>query len=114
MSDKCILATCADDRTVRINVNDGTKFTLVKVLKDVFIDGWYTLTYLAINPVKNLILCSTQNGFLIIWDSSTMECILSRRMHTGSIEGLTWDSTFETFATIGSDCVVDVFQLHNL
>lgn len=104
----CILATCADDRTVRIN--DGNTFYLLHILKTQHIHGWYTLTYLAINPVKNWILCSTQNGYIIIWDSVSSLSLCCEKVHCGSIEGLEWNKSFETFASVGSDCAVNLFS----
>lgn len=107
----CMLATCADDRTVHIY--DGKAFKLLKVLRTDDIHGWYTLTYLAINPSTDWLLCSTQNGFLILWDMITMEGIFCKKLHCGSIEGLEWNESLESFASIGSDCIVNIFSVKN-
>ena len=104
-----ILATCADDRTVR--VRDGQTFELIHVLSVPDIRGWYTLTYLALDPIRQQCLCSTQNGFIVLWDVLTGKKLAWRKMHSGSIEGLVWDKEFQHFATVSSDCVVNVFAV---
>ena len=109
---QCIIATCADDRTVR--VTNGSTFELIKVLDTKEIYGWYTLTYMSINPKQNWILCSTQNGYLILWDIASGKCLLHKRMHCGSIEGLSWNDDFRWFATVGSDCVVNMLSVSNV
>ena len=104
-----ILATCADDRTVR--VRDGRTFDMIHVLSIPEIRGWYTLTYLSLDPIMHFCLCSTQNGFIVLWDILTGSKLAWWKMHCGSVEGLVWDKDFHKFATVGSDCVVNVFTV---
>lgn len=104
-----IIATCADDRTVQ--VIDGCSFEVLRILHAGDIPGWYTLTYLCLNPVKQWCLCSTQNGHLILWDCNTGEQLICHKMHGGSIEGLVWNRDFTICATCSSDCVVSTFQV---
>lgn len=104
-----ILATCADDRTVR--VRDGQTFEMVHVLSIPEIRGWYTLTYLSLDPVRNHCLCSTQNGFIVLWDVLKGDRLACWKMHSGSVEGLVWDKEFRQFATVSSDCVVNLFTV---
>eukprot|EP00794_Sanderia_malayensis_P000281 gene281-906_t len=108
----CIIVTCADDRTIRIN--NGNDYTLIRVIQTRdMIYGWYTLTYLCINTFRNWILCSSQNGFIIIWDLVTSDFLVCERLHCGSIEGLALNSSMTSFATIGSDCVANIFKLEH-
>lgn len=107
--DNNVLATCADDRTVRIY--NGTSFKVLHVVKLDKLSGWFTLTYLSLNPTSQQCLCSTQNGYLALWDCTTGELITCRKMHCGSIEGLAWSDDFKEFGTVSSDCVVNVFEV---
>ena len=105
----CILASCADDRTVRIH--NGRTYELLNILQTDKIHGWYTLTYLSINTSKDWLLCSTQNGYLILWDLATKHCMFCNKLHCGSIEGLEWNDSFQNFASIGSDCIANIFSI---
>lgn len=107
-----ILATCADDRTVHIR--DGVTFEMKHVLDTKDIPGWYTLTYLGLNPVHHWCLCSTQNGHLVLWDSLSGERLGCRKMNAGSIEGLVWNKDYTLCATVSSDCVVSVFSVNDI
>ena len=107
-----ILATCADDRTV--HVRDGTTFQMKHVLDTQDIHGWYTLTYLSLNPVRQWCLCSTQNGRLVLWDCMSGERLGCRKMHAGSIEGLVWNKDYTLCATVSSDCVVNMFSVNEI
>jgi WD40 repeat protein len=106
---KNLLATCADDRTARLI--DGISFETIHVLKLQDLVGWFTLTYLSLNPHDQQCLCSTQNGHLALWDCSTGELLTCRKMHCGSIEGLAWSQDYSEFGTVSSDCVVNIFQV---
>ena len=112
VSGQLLLATCADDRTVHIR--DGVTFTMKYVLDTKDIHGWYTLTYLCLNPVKNWCLCSTQNGRLVLWDCLSGERLGCRKMHAGSIEGLAWNKDYTLCATVSSDCVVNMFRVNEV
>lgn len=100
-----ILATCADDQTVRIY--DGVTFTLIKMVDTYSIYGWHTLTYMCIQPKRNLLICATQNGYLVVWNLDTFECLTERKIHGGSIEGLALDKNEQFVFTTSSDCVVN-------
>ncbi|XP_020912194.1 uncharacterized protein LOC110249955 [Exaiptasia diaphana] len=104
-----VLATCADDRTVRIY--DGAVFNAIHIVKLDHLLGWFTLTYLSLNPISQQCLCSTQNGHLALWDCITGELVTCRKMHCGSIEGLAWSHDFSEFGTVSSDCIVNVFSV---
>ncbi|XP_031569335.1 uncharacterized protein LOC116303865 [Actinia tenebrosa] len=106
---KNILATCGDDRTVQIM--DGISFDIIHTLKLHNIEGWFTLTYLSLNPHDQKCLCSTQNGHLALWDCSTGNLLACHKMHCGSIEGLAWSQDFSEFGTVSSDCVVNIFHI---
>ncbi|XP_001625976.2 uncharacterized protein LOC5505112 [Nematostella vectensis] len=105
-----ILATCADDRTVR--VIDSDTFTLLHALKLKDVPGWYTLTYLSLYPIGQQIVCSTQNGRLALWDCSNGKLLECRKVHCGSIEGLVYSKDYKLCVTVGSDCVVNLFSIH--
>ena len=104
-----ILATCADDQTIRIY--DGESFELIKVLNTHDIYGWHTLTYMEIDNSRDALYVTTQNGYLVSWDIQTYERTFCRKMHAGSIEGIALSSDKESLLTIGSDCVLTRFDL---
>lgn len=104
-----ILATCADDQTIRIY--DGESFELIKVLNTHDIYGWHTLTYMEIDNSRDALYVTTQNGYLVSWDLQTYERTFCRKMHAGSIEGIALSSDKESLLTIGSDCVLTRFDL---
>jgi WD40 repeat protein len=109
--------TCADDRTVRIYNTQSNEYNCIRVLhtpKSLF--GWFTLTYLQVDEDKKLIICVTQNGYLVIWrddenDESQIP-ILCKKIHFGSLEGLVYDKQARRVITIGSDCTVTSLRLH--
>ena len=107
-----LLATCADDRTVHLR--DGVNFEMKHVFGTKDIPGWYTLTYLSLNPTKHWCLCSTQNGRLVLWDCLSGERLACRKMHAGSIEGLVWNNDYSLCATVSSDCVVNTFSVDEI
>ncbi len=96
--------TCADDRTVRIYDKEYNCTRILYTPKSLF--GWFTLTYLKVDEDKNLIICTTQNGYLVIWHNEMEHPILCKKIHFGSLEGLTYDKHTRRLATIGSDCTV--------
>jgi WD40 repeat protein len=105
--------TCADDRTVRVYNTQSNDYTCLHVLhapKSLF--GWFTLTYLKVDEDKNLIICTTQNGYLVIWRDENEIPILCKKIHFGSLEGLTYDKQTHRVVTIGSDCTVTSLRLH--
>ncbi|CAF0811578.1 unnamed protein product [Rotaria sordida] len=109
--------TCADDRTVRIYNTELNTYNCLYVLhtpKSLF--GWFTLTYLKVDEDQKLIICTTQNGYLVIWrydENVENEIpILCKKIHFGSLEGLTYDKETRRIVTIGSDCTVTSLRLH--
>ncbi|CAF0792995.1 unnamed protein product [Didymodactylos carnosus] len=122
------ILTCADDRTVRIynglETDDEHHYCFIQMIKapeNVF--GWFTLTYIQIDSEKNLILCVTQNGYLIIWKllfenedyenaASKVHLCFSSKIHFGSLEGLCYDKSEQRLATIGSDCTITILKLN--
>lgn len=107
---KTILATCADDQTVR--VYHGKSFELLNVLNTHDIYGWHTLTYMSIDDKRNRLFVSTQHGYLVGWDLKNFEQVYCRKLHAGSIEGLTLSPDHDSLLTIGSDCVVNRVALN--
>lgn len=107
--------TCADDRTVRIYNSHSNEYNCLYVLytpKSLF--GWFTLTYLQVDEDKNLIICVTQNGYLVIWrdNENNQIPILCKKIHFGSLEGLVYDKQMQRVVTIGSDCAVTSLRLN--
>lgn len=109
--------TCADDRTVRIYEENHSIFSCIRVLrtpKSLF--GWFTLTYLQVDEEERLIICTTQNGYLVVWrDDLSMKNdlpILCKKIHFGSLEGLAYDAALKRVAIISSDCSVTCLRLH--
>ena len=109
--------TCADDRTVRIYNSQFNDYHCLYVLhtpKSLF--GWFTLTYLKVDEDKKLIICTTQNGYLVIWrDNENINNVLPtlcKKIHFGSLEGLTYDKETHHLVTIGSDCTITLLRLN--
>jgi len=106
--------TCADDRTVRIYSNQYNCLYVLHTPRSVF--GWFTLTYMKVDEIKKLIICTTQNGYLVIWRDEDIHensiPILCKKIHFGSLEGLTYDEQTQRVVAIGSDCTVTLLRLH--
>ncbi|CAF1085807.1 unnamed protein product [Adineta steineri] len=106
--------TCADDRTVRVYNTQSNLYNCLYVLhtpKSLF--GWFTLTYLQVDEEQKLIICTTQNGYLVIWrDEENSLPILCKKIHFGSLEGLSYDKDIHRIVTISSDCTVTSLRLH--
>ena len=104
-----------------IRVIDGTSFNIIHIFSTHDLYGWHTLTYLALHPSEPsvtmssrlLLTCTTQNGYVIVWDVYSSGRVACGRIHCGSIEGLTWNKSTGSLATVGADCVVHLFELHS-
>ena len=108
--------TCADDRTVRIYEKQSDNYSCIHILrtpKSLF--GWFTLTYLQVDEDENLIICSTQNGYLVIWRDELRPSndlpILCKKIHFGSLEGLVYDKVRHRVIVVSSDCSVTSLRL---
>ena len=99
-------------QTVRVTC--GETFELIRILDTKDIYGWHTLTYLAFQQTQDssLLVCTTQNGHIVVWDSLTGQRLARGKIHLGSIEGLAWQNKGSCLATIGADCVVNMFKLN--
>lgn len=127
-----IIATCADDRVSTVLTHDvssewpyfffsfqtvrltcGESFELIRILNTKDIYGWHTLTYLAFQRTGDspLLVCSTQNGHIVVWDGLTGQRLARGKIHLGSIEGLALQSGGNCLATVGADCVVNMFKI---
>ena len=96
---------------------------LIRILSTKDIYGWHTLTYLTLHPEcvpsssstppprRLLLTCTTQHGYVVVWDVWSGKRAMCRCMHCGSIEGLAANSSSGTIATVGADCVVHLFKL---
>eukprot|EP01132_Coremiostelium_polycephalum_P001336 gene1336-1684_t len=88
-----ILATCADDQTVRIwNTDNWQEISVFKTTNDV--GEWHTVTYLTLIQSHDnscYVVCATQNGWIFVWNINSKEKVFSKRVHMGSIEGLKWN-----------------------
>ena len=59
-----------------------------------------------------MLVCTTQNGHVVVWDALTGERLARGKLHLGSIEGLAWQEEGSCLATVGADCVVNLFKLN--
>ena len=98
---------------------DGNTFDVIWVLSTHDLYGWHTLTYLVLHPSTSstsvsrpLLTCTTQHGYVIVWDTHSGDRMACGRIHCGSVEGLTWNNSTGALATVGSDCIVHLFELN--
>jgi len=105
-----IVATCADDKTVRIW--KAHTWELIHTFTTEGVEGWHTVTYLALEKGGNRIVAATQNGYVIVWAIDTKEKLAGGKMHTGSVEGLALSQNL--VATCSSDLTVNVYDLNRL
>lgn len=103
-----------------IQIIDGVTFQVIHILSTKDLYGWHTLTYLTLHHVTPAtescgtlkLTCTTQNGYVVVWDVGKGARMACGQIHLGSVEGLAWNKTTGTLATVGSDCVVHLFQLN--
>eukprot|EP00053_Salpingoeca_punica_P017475 m.168423 g.168423 ORF g.168423 m.168423 type:complete len:892 (+) comp17216_c0_seq1:378-3053(+) len=120
---RSILASCADDCSVRLW--DGDSFAVLLQLNS-SAHGWHTLTYLALTPDCTRLACVTQHGYLLVYklncgDSSNSsdngavgvggEEVMAKRIHRGSVEGLALCPQTLRLATLSSDNTVHLYTL---
>lgn len=86
--------------------------------------NWHTLTYLTIDPSSSLAICSTQNGYLCIWDFAAALAqedhdndesflVFAKKIMTGSVEGLAFDRNHRTIGCCSSDNLVHCFSIES-
>jgi WD40 repeat protein len=107
-----VLITCADDKKVMVwNAPDEeTDWKLHHEFESRDVHGWFTLTYIALEKLGGRIATVTQNGHLLIWCLSSKKLLFQAKTHTGSIEGLSWNSESNLIGTVSSDCTVNVYN----
>ena len=97
---------------------DGSTFDVVHIFSTHDLYGWHTLTYLSfhvggftlgVREQPLLLTCTTQHGYVVVWNIELGVRVACERIHCGSIEGLAWNMTTGTLATVGADCVVHLF-----
>ncbi|CAF0877922.1 unnamed protein product [Adineta ricciae] len=108
--------TCADDRTVRVYNSHANTYNCLYVLHTpTSLFGWFTLTYLQVDEEQKLIICTTQNGYLVVWrDEENARAIFCQKIHFGSLEALKYDKATRRLVTIGSDCTVTSLRLNSV
>ena len=115
-----LFASCSDDQRVRLYTVDLSGedpiFEYFTYLNTHYIEEWHTLTYMALEENGNRLAVVTQNGYLVIWDLKgcksedyQQNVLFSRKIHTGSIEGLKWKNG--KLVTISSDCTASMISL---
>jgi WD40 repeat protein len=107
-----ILVTCADDKRVMIWQTDSWK--LHHEFNTYHIEGWHTLTYIALEKSGKHIVATTQHGYLIAWCVKSKKKLYEAKIHSGSIEGLKWNHNSQLIGTVSSDCTVNVFDASDL
>lgn len=98
----------------KIHITDNkNKWGLYHVFKtDSYGLDWHTITYLALDKRGgSKLACATQNGYIFVWDMITKELLDRKKMHNGSIEGLTWSHGGNNVASVSSDCTVNVYEM---
>ncbi|PRP86721.1 hypothetical protein PROFUN_02870 [Planoprotostelium fungivorum] len=103
-----IIATCADDQTIRIY--ETKDWNLLHVFTTEDIEEWHTLTYLCIEPSGDRLAVASQNGYVCVWSLETKERLFAEKMHAGSIEGLCWERDGH-LRSCSSDCTVNVYRV---
>lgn len=96
-----ILATCSDDRTVRV-YNSQDNFSLYHIFQasDLYI------TYLALERISSCIAATTEDGYIYVFCLKKKENLSRKKLHSGSVEGLRTHPTSSRFATCSSDCTI--------
>ena len=97
-----------------VRLTCGESFELIRILNTKDIYGWHTLTYLAFQRTgdSSLLVCTTQNGHVVVWEGVTGKRLARGKIHLGSIEGLAWQKEGRCLATVGADCVVNMFKIN--
>lgn len=115
-----LLITCADDQKVIVWLlnepqrHAKQKWTLLHLFSSKEAGAnWHTLTYLRVlrSATSNLVVVAAQNGFIFVFDFVEGRLVLAKRVHFGSIEGLTSLGEDLSFATCSSDCSLGLFKL---
>ena len=110
-----VLATCSDDKTVRIYQREAKEFKLQFVLDTYFLTDWHTLTYMALEDQGTRIAAVTENSYLVIWDlvdslkHKRQTVLFAKKIHIGSIESLQWKQN--TLVCAASDCAFTFISL---
>lgn len=106
-----LLAICSDDRRISL-YNPLKEFSKIGEITTLGLDEWHTLTYLSLEDNGTRIACSTQHGYLCIWDLTLFKVpLFAKKVQHGGIEGLKWRGNI--IATCSSDCTIVIFQINN-
>jgi len=107
-----ILATCSDDRTMRIYewIEEKREMQFKMEIVIDFVKEWFTLTYMGLEKGGRRVACAAQNGFLFVYDLKKKEFEFAERVHLGSIEGLKWGEKGK-LVTCAADLTIQVTEI---
>ncbi len=108
-----ILATCSDDRKIRIYELKGKNFELREEVYIDFVKEWFTLTYIALEKAGRRLACVAQNGFLFVYNLQEKRFEFSERVHLGSCEGLVWGE-FGKLVSCAADLTIQVVEIQKI
>ncbi|KAF7997339.1 hypothetical protein HCN44_005616 [Aphidius gifuensis] len=103
------LGSCGEDKTIRIWINDGTKWITKMILAE---GHTRTIREISWSPCGNLIASSSFDSTVAIWElkSGKYECTVSLEGHENEVKSVDWSNSGELIATCSRDKSVWIWE----